>query len=406
MSIKLVLDNRRKLKDDRYNLSVRICHKGNVLYLPVPNAQLTDKQYKQVYVRESMDEGSIEFRESANEFKTRCERIYSEMSVYNPKRFRELVYSKDKELPKTQVIKDLFNYYIENYEGITLKTRQHFRLSLNKLDSFHPELTVQEVNPEFLRHFDLEQQKAGLSRATIDGIFRNLRRVINYFMLEKKLIPRTYEYPFGRGGYSIKSFFGRKLVMRNDEIQKVVDFRDFNNDKEMEYARDIWLFLYRANGINFADLIRMRWDNVQGGYLIFFRKKTQSTRKNNIKPITVPITPKLQELIDKVGVKRENNPFILGLLEEGFAENTYENLSHKIRSNINEKLLEISKKLNLSVPLKLKTARDCYATTLKRAGVSKDNIGEMLGHSNSVVTEHYLASLDIEKTHDINKHIL
>jgi len=53
------------------------------------------------------------------------------------------------------------------------------------------------------------------------------------------------------------------------------------------------------------------------------------------------------------------------------------------------------------VPLKLKTARDCYATTLKPAGVSKDNIGEMPGHSNLVVTEHYLASLDIEKTKEI-----
>jgi hypothetical protein len=59
-----------------------------------------------------------------------------------------------------------------------------------------------------------------------------------------------------------------------------------------------------------------------------------------------------------------------------------------------------------SVPLNLKTSRDCYATTLKRAGVSKDNIGEMLGHSNSVVTEHCLASLDIEKTYEINKYIL
>jgi integrase len=405
-TIKIKLDTRKKLKDNKYNLSIRVCHKGKVQYLPIPNARLTKNQFDQVFVRESVDEGSILFRESVNEFKTKCERIYADMTVYNPQRFRELVYSKDKELPKSLLLKDLFDYYIENYEGITLKTRQHFRLSINVLESFHPGLTVHDINPEFIRYFDLEKQKEGLSRCTIDGIFRNLRRIINYFMLEKKVIPKTFEYPFGRGGYSIKSFFGRKLVRRNDEIQKVVDFKDFEGDKEMEYARDIWLFLYRANGINFADLIRMRWDNKQGGYLIFYRKKTQSTRKNNIKPITVPITPKLQELIDKVGVNRENNPFILGLLEEGFAENTYENLSHKIRSNINEKLLEISKKLNLSVPLKLKTARDCYATTLKRAGVSKDNIGEMLGHSNSIVTEHYLASLDIEKTHDINKYIL
>jgi integrase len=137
---------------------------------------------------------------------------------------------------------------------------------------------------------------------------------------------------------------------------------------------------------------------------MFYRKKTESTRKNNIKPITVPITSKLQELIDKLGDR--DSPFILGLLKEGYKENTFENLSHKVRSKLNENLLEIGVKLNLSVPLKLKTARDCYATTLKRAGVSKDNIGEMLGHSNSVVTEHYLASLDIEKTQEINQHIL
>lgn len=401
--IKVVKDKRKKLKDNRFTLSVRICHKGYVQYLPIPNAKLTESQYDQVFTRESMDVGSIKFRESVNEFKTRCELIYSEMTVYEPKRLRELVYSTDKDLPKSLVLKDLFEYYIKNYEGITLKTRQHFRLSCNVLESFQPGLTVAEITPEFIRHFDLKKQDEGLSRCTIDGIFRNLRRIINYFMLEKKIIPKTYEYPFGRGGYSIKSFWPKKLVLSNTEIQKVVDFKDFDN-KDQEYARDIWLFLYRANGINFADLIRMRWENQKGDYLIFFRRKTASTRKNNIKPITVPITPKLQSIIDKIGVKE--SPFILGQLEEGYSENTYENLSHKIRSLLNERLLEISEKLNLSVTLKLQNARDCYASTLRRAKVPKDDIGDMLGHSNSIVTEHYLASLDVEETFEINKHVL
>lgn len=56
--------------------------------------------------------------------------------------------------------------------------------------------------------------------------------------------------------------------------------------------------------------------------------------------------------------------------------------------------------------LKLKTARDPYTTPLKRAGRSKDEIGEMLGHSNSIETEHHLASLDIDKTFEINENIL
>ncbi len=116
------------------------------------------------------------------------------------------------------------------------------------------------------------------------------------------------------------------------------------------------------------------------------------------------LTPKLKKLIEKVGVK--DNPFILGLLKEGYSENTFENLSHKMRSKYNERLLEISEKLELSIPLKLKTARDCYASTLRRAKVPKDDIGDMMGHANSVVTEHYFDSLDLEETFEINKHIL
>ena len=102
----------------------------------------------------------------------------------------------------------------------------------------------------------------------------------------------------------------------------------------------------------------------------------------------------------------KESPFILGRLQEGYKESTFENHCHKLSRKINQDLAVIGSKLGLSVPLKLKTARDAYATTLMRGGISKDEIGSMLGHSNSVVTEHYLASLDIEKTREINSVLL
>ena len=70
---------------------------------------------------------------------------------------------------------------------------------------------------------------------------------------------------------------------------------------------------------------------------------------------------------------------------------------------LNSNLKFLTEKLKLTIPLKLKMARDSYATTLKRANVPTSQIGEMMGHSNSVVTEHYLATLDIEKTWEINE---
>jgi len=145
----------------------------------------------------------------------------------------------------------------------------------------------------------------------------------------------------------------------------------------------------------------MKWSNIIGKYFVFLHMKTETTRKNNIQEITVPITEKLQELIDKVGVKE--SPFILGYLKEGYNDFTFLNKIKKVKKAINKDLGVISEKLNLSVELKLMTARSSYATTLKRAGKSTDEISEMLGHSNSIVTQRYLASLDMEKTFEINE---
>jgi hypothetical protein len=44
-----------------------------------------------------------------------------------------------------------------------------------------------------------------------------------------------------------------------------------------------------------------------------------------------------------------------------------------------------------------------FNVTLNRSRESRDEIGEMMGHSTSEVTEHYLASLDMDKTWEINE---
>jgi len=72
--------------------------------------------------------------------------------------------------------------------------------------------------------------------------------------------------------------------------------------------------------LGFHQKLKLRIFFQKFNFLLLTRIYTQLTRKNNIKPKTVPITLKLQELFDKVGVK--DSPFILGLLDEGFAENT------------------------------------------------------------------------------------
>lgn len=392
---------RNKLKDGKYNLAVRVCHGNEVMYLKV--ATITKEQFNRVFVKKSTDQASIDFRNDCHKYIDKCERIFLKCKPFNKKRFSEMFYEKEKQLPHSLLLKDLFENFIDEYEGIGIKSKEHYRTTMNVLETFQPEMSVWDITPATLLRIEKFKEQKGTSLATIGIYMRNLRRIINYFTKVEKLIPVSFEYPFGEGKYVIPNDAPKKMVLSNKEIQSVVDFTEFDSPLQ-EYARDIWLFLYRCNGINFADLLRMRWDNIHGDYIFFYRKKTEHTTKKFKRQVVVPITPKLQDLIDKLG--DNTSQYILGKMNDQYSESTFNNKNHKLRGEINKELKVITSKLSLSVPLRLKTARDSYASTLLRAGVSKDFIGEMMSHSTSTMCEHYLSSLDVEKTKEINDVLL
>jgi len=395
----VVLDKRVKKKNDNYNLSLRVINGNETMFIPI--TKLTTKQYELIFIKKSLNQDCIDFRNNCNELISKAERIYNTLKPFNKVEFRRLFNLVDEEpsIDKNSLLlKDLFQIYINDNKTIKRGTRNRYKTSMNVFERFKPGYEVLDIKVNYLMEFERVKSDT-CSIPTISSYMRDLRSILNYFSKEDVRIPKTYEYPFGRGKYTIKNHNPKKIVMKNHEIQKVVEYNDFDSPQQ-EYARDVWLFLYRCNGINFADLLRMRWDNIKGGCFIFHRKKTETTRRNNVKEIVAPIGDKVQKLIDKIGVNE--SPFIIGELKEGYNESTFDNKSHKLRQTINRELSKISLKLQLTVPLKLKTARDTYATTLKRAGVSNSVIGEMMGHSNSTVTEHYLDSLDTERTFLIN----
>ena len=397
----IVLDKRNKPNSkEEYNLTVRGCIGKHVIYLNI--GKLTEKHYSRIFDKKSMDEHSIQYREKCNTYLVKAERIFSQMGQFDSKKFRELFYKDDITIPKTLLMKDLFNHYLMTAD-IKLNTKDHMRSTSNILESLKSNVTVNDITVDFLKKLEKLKIEAGCERATIDSYNRDIRTILNYYTGVEKIIPSNYDYPYGKGKYSISSFFPQKRVLSNDEIMAIVELNVFKS-KDEEYARDIWLLLYRLNGINFVDLLRLRWVDIKGDFITLIRKKTETTRKNNIKEIVIPITPKLKSLIDKIGVKE--SPYIIGKLMDGYTESSFKNKTRKLKKLINSNLRNIGLRLNLSVQLTMSTARDAYATTLLRSGRSKDQISAMLGHSNSIVTEHYLASISHDETFLINDSVL
>jgi integrase len=392
------LDRRKKLQKGLYNLVVRVNRGNDMIYLNI--YKLTEQQYDHIFVKKSGDEDSIAFRENCEAFKTKCERTYNNVKPFNKARFRALLKKEEQDIPNTLLLKDLFTDYLTTNENIKHSSRRRYRTSMNVFETFMAGATVYDVTPDYLKRFEKSKLGIGNSPATIASNITDLKRILNYYTKVKKVIPKDYEYPFSEIGYRIKNFIPNKSVLTNEDIKSIVKMKDFDSP-EQEYARDIWLLLYRCNGSNFADLLRMRWSNIDGKEIRFYRLKTETTRKKNVKQIIVPIKPDLNKLLQKIGDK--SSPFVLGLLPEGYSEATLDNKSNKMRGELNEHLRTITTKLNLSLPLRINKARECYATTLRRAKKPIDQISEAMGHSTIAVTmNHYVGGMNSDEIFELN----
>jgi integrase len=397
----IVLDKRKKLKGGKYNLAVRMVNGNDVMYINIQ--KMTQNQYDKVFNNKVKDENSSKFRETCNGYVSKCERIFSGLKPFNKETFRKRFWETDNDKPKSLLLTDLFDYYMEKKENIKPTTIDSLRYTKNRFESFRAGVSVGDFTESFLKKFERNAIEVGNSQATIDHHMRNLRTIINYFTYIVKVIPKEYEYPFGKGGFTISSYFPSKQVLKESDIKSVIDLNEFKSE-EHKFARDIWVLLYRLNGANFADLLRMRWSQIDGKYIFYTRKKTETTRRNNKKLITVSLTDKLLDSVSLVGDK--GSPFLIGKLKDGYDEETFKNRNHKIKQQINRKLNDIGEKLNLSRPLNLGSARDCYSNTLNRNNTDIKKISQMLGHSNVIITEHYPAGLNPDITFGINDPIL
>jgi integrase len=396
-----VLDKRTKLKEDKYNLAIRMVNGNDVMYINLQ--KMTESQYDKAFNKKVKDKESREFLDTCNGYISKCNRIFSDLKPFNKDTFRKRFWERDKDKPKSLFLIDLFDYYMQKKENIKPTTIDSLRYTKNRFENFKPGLSVGDVTINFLKKFEKSEIGNNNSQATIEHHMRNLRTIVNYFTYIEKVIPKEYEYPFGKGGFTISSYFPSQQVLKESDIKSVIDLNEFKSD-DHKYARDVWVLLYRLNGANFADLLRLRWSQMDGDYIFYTRKKTETTRRNNKKRITVPLTDKLLDSISRIGDK--SSTFLLGKLTEGYDEETFKNRNHKIKQQINQKLHDIREQLNLSRPLQLGCARDCYASTLDRNNTPREQTSQMLGHGNVVITEHYLDGLDPDSTFGINSPIL
>ena len=145
--------------------------------------------------------------------------------------------------------------------------------------------------------------------------------------------------------------------------------------------------------MNFKDVAMLRYSNIQGANIKFYRSKTKKTNKGEQIEISIYLLPRMLEIIKRWGnTTRTGKEYIFPILHEGMsARDEHATIAQFIKIT-NKYLKRVTDELEWTVKLTTYYARHSYATRLHRAGVPTSFIKEGMGHANITTTENYLSS--------------
>jgi len=269
-----------------------------------------------------------------------------------------------------------------------------YKDSFNSIKQFKGNVTFREVTVSFLYQYEQWMLNKGRSRTTIGIKLRNLRAVFNVAS-EIGIIKKEKCYPFGRRKYQIPTGRNIKKALDQNTIAKIYYYEP--DLPSLKKAKDFWLFCYFGNGMNPKDVVYLKWKNIQDGYIIFTRAKTERTTRTDPRPITVYIAEDMHRIIEHYSNKdRSPDSYVFPIMNKTLNPLKQYELVPLFTQFINDGMKSITEILGIDKKVTTIVSRHSFSTQLKRSGASTEFIQEALGHSDKKTTENYLDSFDKE----------
>ena len=385
--VSVLLDTRTVNKEGTYPVKIKIYFQGKPKYYPTGICMSTKEELEEVL--ESKSKKNIEIQDIIGKELSRILKnvdILVERGTFSFSNLNnmlgkniggslnEMISAKIKEL--------------ENEEKFGTSAFYKGTLSLLKRYMKH-DVPIKEVTVEWLNGLEKFILKTA-NQTTVAMNMRNIRAIMN--IAKQVGVIRESDYPFGRGKYQIKEGSGKKKALNKKQLKAIAEYSD--GSMTTEFYRDLWLFIYFCNGLNVADLISLKFSDIQNGEISFIRKKTKD-RTRDVKRIYAAITPEMYSIINKWGNDPKKSVYIFPFLKPGDSAWEHEKKKKNLTKLINKRMKIIGEKLNLG-KITTYVARHTYATVLRNEGVPISIISPMLGHSSVTTTEIYLADLESE----------
>jgi site-specific recombinase XerD len=258
-------------------------------------------------------------------------------------------------------------------------TANNYRAALGSFKRFRAQedIPIGAIDPAVMEDYQAHLNAAGLAPNSTSFYMRILRAVYNRAVEQELTVDRR---PFRTVFTGTEKTLKRAVSI--SDIKRIKGL-DLSHRPGLEFARDVFLFLFLCRGMSFIDAAFLRKSDVHNGVLSYRRHKTGQQ-------LHVKVIRQIEELLARYPT--DGQPYLLPIITvPGKDERKqYESALRRI----NKSLKTIAEMAKLPVTLTTYVTRHTWATVAKSKNVPVNVISDALGHDSVSTTQIYLASID------------
>jgi integrase/recombinase XerD len=274
-------------------------------------------------------------------------------------------------------------------------------------------LLLRNLTPDFLRAFQkwalstnyiVDQKKKANSRTysvtTIGMYLIRIKAIVNGCVDSGDL--HQARNPFGRKKFTIPKSRVSKRPLDLSEIKLLANYE--TEDKREQFARDIFIFSYLANGMNFYDIFKLKWSDIRNDEFRFVRQKTFSKLPD--KQIRVFLNEKLISIIERHGTDKNENGYIFNIVPWGASKMEEEKRIRSTIATVNPQLKKIATTIGINPEISTYYARHSFATVMHELGASIITLKNVIGHEDIKSTQVYIGYDKKERLIELQNRLL
>lgn len=238
--------------------------------------------------------------------------------------------------------------------------------SLKQFSGFR-KIRFQDITNSFLNKYEAWLRSRGGTDGGISLKQRTLRALYNK-AIERNII-KDVNHPFKTYKISKLKGQGIKKTLDYDQVTKIITF-NISRYPHLADARNYFVFSFYTRGMNYTDMIVLKWKDIDSTSVSYIRNKTKGR-------FVITILPPVRDILNYYQEYALPTEYVFPIiLKDGLTPPQIDNRKKKTLAKFNRDLKEIAKICGINKSLSSYVARHSFANCLKQKGVATDIIGE------------------------------